>query len=313
MTIQTLIQEIAGNRHYLNLLTDWAFKIIFVNEENKHFLIAFLNQVLKEQEEIVSVEFQNPCYPGTTKESRAAIVDVLCKTTEGIYILVELQRVPQRHIKDRLLYYSTWPIQKQGKKGKWDFELSKVYSVGIFDFNTEDKNKDFFNQHMLINVKTLEIWTDKLTFITLELPKLQKTWNQCTSDLEKWVWLFKNLQNLNKGTIEIREQIFQELLATCEKDKFIETEWKQYEESVMAYADLKNYTDYAFEKGIEQGIAQGVERGIQKGMVAGRNEGQKQEALRIAREMLQNGLSVDKVAKITGLSVDEVEGIGLGK
>jgi len=74
------------------------------------------------------------------------------------------------------------------------------------------------------------------------------------------------------------------LLATCEKDKFI-----------------------------EQGIEQGLERGIQKGMVAGRNEGQKQEALRIAREMLQNGLSVDKVAKITGLSLDEVEGIGLGK
>jgi hypothetical protein len=59
---------------------------------------------------------------------------------------------------------------------------------------------------------------------------------------------------------KMREPIFQELLETCEKGKFVEKEWTQYEDSVMAYADLKNYTDYAHEQGHEKGFAQGVER-----------------------------------------------------
>jgi len=208
MADNRLIQELAGKREYLNLLTDWGFKIIFMNEQNKGILLNFLNQVLKGQEKIVSFDFQNPYFPGATQDSRAAVVDVMCKTDDGTQILVELQRVEQKHIKDRLLYYTTWPIQKQGKKGKWDFELGKVYTIGIFDFIAEEENPEFFNKMMLTNLKTKEIWTKKLTFITLELPKLQKTWDECSSELEKWTWLLKNLQNIKKGSLKAKEETF---------------------------------------------------------------------------------------------------------
>jgi len=155
--IKELIEEIAGKKRFINLLTDWGFKTIFMKEQNKKFLLNFLNQVLQGEEVIESLEFQNPIHPGATIDSRTAIVDVLCKTDKGTQILVELQRVAQKHIKDRLLYYSTFPIQQQAIKGEWDFELNKVYTIGIFDFSTDHKTSDFYRKIILCDAKTQEL------------------------------------------------------------------------------------------------------------------------------------------------------------
>jgi len=38
MPIKELIQEIAGKRRFINLLTDWGFKTIFMKEQNKSLL-----------------------------------------------------------------------------------------------------------------------------------------------------------------------------------------------------------------------------------------------------------------------------------
>jgi len=109
--------------------------------------------------------------------------------------------------------------------------------------------------------------------------------------LEKWVYLLKNLQNMSQLPPKMREPIFQELLATCEKSNFEEKEWTQYEDSVMAYADLKNYTDYAHE--------QGIEKGIEKGKQA--------LALQVAENLRKMGLPEEKIAESLGLSLEELK------
>jgi len=291
MAIQQLIQEIAGKKRFIILLTDWGFKTIFMNEQNKKFLLNFLNQVLRGEEVIESLEFQNPIHPGATIDSRTAIVDVICKTDNGSHVLVELQRVAQEYIKDRLLYYSTFPIQQQAIKGEWDFELNKVYTIGIFDFSTDHKTSEFCRKIILSDAKTQELWSEKLTFITIELPKLQKEWSECSTELEKWTYLLKNLQNMSELPPKMREPVFQELLATCEKSNFEEKEWTQYEDSVMAYADLKNYTDYAHKQGLEQGRAQGERSAL----------------LKVAENLRKNGLAEDRIAESLGLSLDELK------
>ena len=50
--------------------------------------------------------------------------------------------------------------------------------------------------------------------------------------------------------------------------------------------------------GLQQGIKQGLEQGVQKGT--------QEEALRIARMMLENGIDRDLVQLITGLLPDYV-------
>ncbi|PWK94917.1 putative transposase/invertase (TIGR01784 family) [Pantoea allii] len=52
----------------------------------------------------------------------------------------------------------------------------------------------------------------------------------------------------------------------------------------------------------QKGIQKGIERGIQLGRQEGRNEGKRE----VARTMLQNGLDLSTVMKMTGLSEEEL-------
>jgi flagellar biosynthesis/type III secretory pathway protein FliH len=63
------------------------------------------------------------------------------------------------------------------------------------------------------------------------------------------------------------------------------------------------------EKGLAQGIEQGIEQGIQQGLQQGLAQGDKDRAVRVARQMLADGMSVGKISKYTELSVEEIEAL----
>jgi predicted transposase YdaD len=69
------------------------------------------------------------------------------------------------------------------------------------------------------------------------------------------------------------------------------------------------------EKGIQKGIAEGIEKGIAEGIEKGIEEGIQKGIAReqeIARNLLANGVSVEIVAKSTGLSPDKVRALANG-
>jgi len=64
---------------------------------------------------------------------------------------LEMQKAKQNYFKDRSIYYSTFPIQEQGLKGDWYFDLKAVYTIGILDFvfdeDKHDINKFIYAPH----------------------------------------------------------------------------------------------------------------------------------------------------------------------
>jgi len=66
-------------------------------------------------------------------------------------------------------------------------------------------------------------------------------------------------------------------------------------------------------EGLKEGLKEGIKEGIKEGKVEGLKEGIKEgklkEKIQIAREMLREGDSVEKISRITKLSVDEIEKI----
>ena len=63
--------------------------------------------------------------------------------------------------------------------------------------------------------------------------------------------------------------------------------------------------EQGIEKGIEKGLEQGLERGLKQGLERGRHE----ERLELIRKMLSKGLSLEVVSDVTGLSLEELEGL----
>jgi len=78
----------------------------------------------------------------------------------------------------------------------------------------------------------------------------------------------------------------------------------QHEDQLMTIA--QQLEQKGIEKGLAKGIEQGIERGIELGEQRGIEKGRKEEAFRIARTMLQNGLDRSTVISMTGLTEAEL-------
>ncbi|MGN1215885.1 MAG: hypothetical protein ACI4TJ_06520, partial [Candidatus Cryptobacteroides sp.] len=88
---------------------------------------------------------------------------------------------------------------------------------------------------------------------------------------------------------------------------------------IMNERDIEYQQGICFNRGLEQGLEQGRaegreegrQEGRQEGRAEGRQEGARENAVKTARALLQNGVSTDIVANCTGLSLDELEALGL--
>ena len=56
-----------------------------------------------------------------------------------------------------------------------------------------------------------------------------------------------------------------------------------------------------------QGKEEGLKEGIEKGLKEGRKEGRKEGILSVARNLRSGGMSVEAIAAVTGLSIEEIE------
>jgi len=111
-------------KRFINPFTDFGFKKIFGEENNKEFLIDFLNDLLGV--EIVNLSYLKTEKLGLAEIDRRAIYDLYCENERGEKFIVELQRAKQENFKDRSIYYASFPIQEQVKRGKWNYELKAI-------------------------------------------------------------------------------------------------------------------------------------------------------------------------------------------
>ena len=273
---------------YINPLTDFGFKKLFGTEPNKDLLIDFLNQILPERHQIKDLNYSRNEHLGQAELDRKAIFDLYCIGESGERFIVEVQKAKQNYFKDRSIYYSSFPIQEQAKKGDWDFKQDSVYTVGILDFIFDDhKNEDELLHLIELKNQRCEVFYDKLKFIYIELPKFKKTQDELDDHFEKWLYVFRHLSELQDRPQQLQDRIFQKLFDTAEIAKFSPEERVAYEESLKYYRDIKNVVDTSREEGIE--------------------EGKEKRTLEIARGLKRSDVSIDVIMKSTGLSKEEIE------
>ena len=275
---------------YINPFTDYGFKRLFGEEPNKDLLLDFLNELLKnEQGRIIELTYLKSDKLGSSEEDRRAVFDLYCQNERGEKFIVELQKTKQKFFKDRTVYYSTFPIREQALKGSdWSFELKAVYTIAILDFVfDEDKSEpDKFRYDVkLTDIETCQVFYDKLTFVYLEMPKFGKTVEELKTRFEKWMYVIRNLNKLDRIPEELREGIFKKLFEVAEIARFSPEEVQAYEDSLKSYRDLKNSMDTAFE------------------------EGREEEKRQVVKNSIKAGLEIDIIANITGLTPEEIEKI----
>jgi predicted transposase/invertase (TIGR01784 family) len=271
---------------YINPFTDFGFKKLFGTEFNKELLIDFLNQVLGEREQIRDLTYLNTENQGKTETDRKAVFDLYCENQKGEKFIIEVQNVSQLYFKDRSIFYATFPVQEQAPKGRdWDYYLKAVYTIGILNFSFPDASgqERYLREVQLLDKHTFEVFYDKLTFIYLEMPRFKKREEELVTHFDKWLYVLKNLPKLQARPRKLQEKVFDKLFSEAELAKLTPEEMRTYEESLKVYRDNYSVIETA------------------------KREGASEKELQIARELKKNGVSVDLIAKSTGLTKEQIE------
>ena len=267
---------------YINPFTDYGFKKLFGEEPNKDLLLDFLNELLKEEQgQIKDLTYLKTEQLGASEIDRKAIFDLYCENEKGEKFIVELQKSKQNFFKDRTVYYSTFPIREQAKRADWDYELKAIYTIAILDFVFDsDKNDlDKFRYDVkLTDIETKKVFYDKLTFIYLEMPKFNKTIDELETRFDKWLFVLRNLNRLDRVPDKLKEQIFEKLFETAEIAKFTPDQVRSYEDSLKYYRDLKNSLDTAKIEG----------------------------KIEIAKNMIKKGYDTKDIIELTGLTQNQI-------
>ena len=275
---------------FINPFTDVGFKIIFGQEFSKERLLDFLNTLLVGERSITDLKFLDKEQPAVYDGDRSPIYDILCETVSGEKIIVEMQNREHPNFRERMLYYASESIARQGEKGTgWGYDVKAVYVVAFTNFALTG-----YAGQLRIDVSLTDregrLFSDKLRLICLQMPCFNKEADDCENHFERWIYILKNMDTLTRMPWAAQNAVFQRLAEVAEVSKLSKEERIKYDHALKRYRDTLN-------------AMTGAEL---KGRAEGRAEGEKLKSLAIARNLKQMGMSDADIASATGLSEKEL-------
>ena len=284
---------------FINPYSDYGFKLLFGREVSKDLLIDFLNGLLVGERVITDLTFLNNEQLPEYQEGRGIIYDVYCTTDTGEKIIVEMQNRSQVNFKDRALFYLSKAIVNQGVTGSdWMFGVKAVYGVFFMNFLMDGQEQKLRTDVVLADRSTGKIFSDKLRQIFIALPVFDKDEEQCDTDFERWIYVLKNMETLERMPFKARKAVFEKLEEIADVGALSKHDREVYDNSLKVYRDYLVTMEAAKLEGREEGKAEGMTEGIAKG---------KAEAiLEIARNLKNSGVSIDLIKKNTGLTEEEI-------
>jgi len=304
---------------YLNPLTDFGFHKLFGTESCKELLIDFLNEIIPEEGLITDIQYLPPEQLGNFETDRKAIFDIFCTTENSEYFIVEMQKAKQAFFRDRSIYYASLPVQNQAPKGNWDFRLKTVYFVAILDFVLFDEFEEDRNQvveHVcLMRESTKTIYSNKLKFAFVELPKFNKREEELETHFDIWLYLLKHLPELKDRPASAQGEIFEELFQLTEIKRLTEKDMETYRKSVTDYYDVQLAMDYARTEAYERGRKEAMEAyknsvtdycGMDYAREEAREEGIEKGKISVIQKCLQKNMAIEDIVFLTGYSKEQI-------
>jgi len=274
---------------FINPFTDVGFKIIFGQEFSKPRLIDFLNALLVGERCITDLSFLDKEQPAFFDGDKSPIYDIFCETDNGEKIIVEMQNREHPNFKERMLFYASEAIVRQGEKGKeWNYDIKAVYMVAFTNFVQTG-----YAGQMRIDVRLMDnegkLFSDKMRLIYLQMPCFTKEADECVNQFERWIYILKNMDILERMPWAAQNAVFQRLAEVAEVSKLSKEDRLAYDHALKRYRDTYNAMTGAEQKGRAEGI-----------------EENKREN---ARRMKADGMSAELIAKYTGLKVEQINSL----
>ena len=264
---------------FINPKTDFAFKKIFGDEQNKEILISFLNAILYQGNSTVeSLEILNPYQAPKIRGVKDTYLDIRATLNNEETVIIEMQVLNVEGFEKRILYNAAKAYSIQLDTGADYTLLNPVIALTITDFemfpnldkvisNFILKQKDFLVDYLIYDIE--------LVFV--ELPKFGKKLEELETLTDKY--FLKNAKSLEIVPERMGDvQAIQKAFEVANRVGLTREELEDLEHQEIYIHDQRN----AITKAV------------------------KQKAIAIAKGLL-DVLDEATIVQTTGLSIEEVQ------
>ena len=280
---------------YLNPKADLTFKKVF--GEHPDLVISFLNALLPfetPEEEIREVTYMNPELMPRSPLGKDSIVDVRCRNGMGRQFIVEMQMMWTSAYRQRVLFNASKAYVKQLEAGG-DYDLLQpVYSLNIVNdtFSTGDS---YYHDYRIVEVEGTGEVIEGLRFVFVELPKFTP---KNFGDKRMLVLWLRYLTEINEKTLDVPKELMgnpeiRKAVAELEESAFTEEQLLGYDKFWDIVSTAKTNISSSYKDGKQEGL----------------REGERTERMKNARGMKAAGIDTELIARITGLTTDEIEAL----
>ncbi|GAB3358694.1 hypothetical protein GCM10027566_23650 [Arachidicoccus ginsenosidivorans] len=198
----------AKKNGYVNLMSGKGFHRIFGWRNPAPWLIDFANEVIDSK-----VVLQNGRYEsGDTfifnpRSIKRLDYDILCKADPKTLILMERANYKDKKFEQRATKRISTVVGNCNLFGEHP-DYSNFININIVNFTLQKKSPAYIHYFDLYYEKGIK--NDVLKII-IELPKFNKGLEALETEQDKWLYLFKNLHNLNKRPSQFDSDVFKRL------------------------------------------------------------------------------------------------------
>ena len=175
------------------------------------------------------------------------------------------------------------------------YQFVPVYVVCIMNFMPKEHEVTKFRTDVALREKSSDsMFSDKLRFIYLSLPFFDKSEEECETGFEKWIYVLKYMEVLERLPFTAQKKIFNHLAKLADVRCLSSEEQEKYDETIKAVDDYYGVLMSYYMNGIDEGVAKGEARGSHH------------KSLEIAKKMMAKGMDENTIMEITGLTQEEI-------
>ena len=290
----------------LTLKNDYLFKLLLGSEENKACLQDFLECVLDMPSGMIAdLELLDKELTKDEITDKTGILDVKLRLKDSTTIDIEIQNSWSAEFIPRTLFYWSKMYIEGFKEGEPYTSLDKSITINLISqgFN---QSSEMHSAYSLLEQKTYKPLTDlmEIHFLSLLAARkfeIQKDPIEKRQKLINWLRFIATDDKEERAMLAATSPVLQMLNEKVDVLSLTPEERKLYESRMKLKSDIATISEVQFKSGLEVGFAEGE--------VKGRSEGSHQKALETARLMKQANCEIQFIAKMTGLTTDEVESI----
>ncbi|MEI0563416.1 Rpn family recombination-promoting nuclease/putative transposase [Brachyspira pulli] len=284
----------------LNRINDYFIRYLFSHEGNENIALNFINAVFKDLdfETFNKIEILNPFNIAENYDEKESIVDIKATTETGITVLIEIQARGNEDFIKRTLYYWAYNYSSSLNRGSFYDELKPTVSINITNFILTDEDK-VHSCYVLKELNNNKILTDHCQLHFVEIPKFNlkdisksENFDNIHKEFISWIKFFKGE---NMSILMKENTIFEEVEKKCRT--FLNNT------PVMDKYKKREVDAYFFDKSIELDLKKAKEQGITEGI----EQGEKNKAISIARNLKKSGIDIKIISENTGLSIEEIK------